>query len=133
LPFLGTWGHSDEHKKIPAFPLVREKEDVLSTNLMSARLKKAVPLVFLGRVAQQQPLFPWFSIAAAQRDRLSNGPTLLDLASISPNRRSRSSAQLLREIAQLPASTRNGTYIHVLLSNHLDATAVAQRAHILIV
>jgi hypothetical protein len=69
-------------KKIPAFPLVREKEDVLSTNLYVGPLEKGSPIGVLGRVAQQQPLFPWFSAAAAQRDRLSNGPTLLDLASI---------------------------------------------------
>jgi hypothetical protein len=62
-------------KKEPAFPLVREKEDVsfgINVNCVGPH-GKGSPIGVLGRDAQQHPLFPWFSVAAAHRDRLQTG------------------------------------------------------------
>jgi hypothetical protein len=63
-------------KKEPAFPLVREKEDVtlgIEREMLSARMEKAVPLVFSAATLSSTRCSPGFRVAAAQRDRLQTG------------------------------------------------------------
>ena len=45
----------------------------IRTRTLAGPFGKGSPIGVLGRVAQQQPLFPWFSIAATHRGRLQTG------------------------------------------------------------
>ena len=94
-------------KKIPAFPLVREKEDVLY-ELMSARLKKAVPLVFSAATLSSTRCSPGFRLLPLS----ATGSKRADARTVSKHCAKREvccCGKLLREIPRSTPASPNGT------------------------